>query len=410
MRRIVRTTDFSRVDQDLQRPHWRRAGLVVGLCLGLSLLAACSSGEKKASGTGTGPVGNAIGDAVTSPPPGQETASVSVEVTRRVQYAWPALGTIASYFGLYSPSGIEIALDPTADTPVRASAGGQVTFAGGDAWCDNGLYVVVDHGDNSSTLYGHLSQVSVSQGDRVDQGDVLGLGGSTGFSTGKSLHFELRQADKPVDPLRFLGAERSPYATDVASANCRAPATAIEPASTVSLKFISADLSGYQVTRVSAGTTGSAYFPTIKADKTDALEVTLGVPPAPAATGTPIDFAVRVGLSKDGSEKTISCPLVLTTLATLPNPEPAPPAAPPSPPFVEAPAPPDVAAPAVAPPPTATRTSTPKATPTAVERTKPTQTATPKPATPSGTPGTPHPGGTPVPSGTPGKTVTPAGR
>src|SRR5207248_2693354 len=83
-----------------------------------------------------------------------------------------------------------------------------------------------------------------------------------------------------------------------------------------------------------------AYFPAIKADKTDALEVTLGVPAAPAASGASIEFSVRVGLSKNGTEKTISCPLVLTTLATLPNPEPAPPAAPPSPPFVEAPAPP----------------------------------------------------------------------
>ena len=390
------------MDQNLRRAHWRRASVVVGLCLGLTLLAACSSGSDKSSRPTTAPAGNATGDAVTAPAPGQEAASVSVEVTRRVQYAWPALGAIASYFGLYSPNGIEIALDPAADAAVRSSAGGQVTFAGGDPCCDNGLYVVVDHGDNSSTLYGHLAQISVSHGDRVDQGDVLGMGGSTGFSAGKRLHFELRQADKPVDPLRFLGAERSPYATDVASASCRAPATAIEPASTVSLKFVSADLSGFQVTRVSAGTTGSAYFPTIKADKTDALEVTLGVPAAPAATGAPIDFAIRVGLSKDGNEKTVSCPLVLTTIATLPNPEPAPPAAPPSPPFVSPPAPPDVTAPAPAPPPpTATRTSTPKPTPTAVERTKPTQTATPKAATPSGTPS---------PGGAPGKTATPGRR
>jgi peptidase M23-like protein len=398
-------TDFSQADETLRRTDWRRAGLVAGLCLGLSLMVACSSGSSKASRPATAPVGNAIGDAVTTQPPGAASGSVSVEVTRRVQYAWPALGMIASYFGLYSPNGIEIALDPAADAPVRASAGGQVTFAGGDACCDNGLYVVVDHGDSSSTLYGHLAQISVSKGDRVDQGDILGLGGSTGFSAGKRLHFELRQAEQPVDPLRFLGAEKSPYATDLASATCPATATAIEPASTVSLKFTSGDLSGYQVTRVSAGTTGSAYFPTIKADKTDALEVTLGVPAAPAATGTPIDFAVRVGLSKDGNEKTISCPLVLTTLATLPNQEPAPPAASPSPPFVPAPPPPDVAAPAVVPPPpTATRTPTVKPSPTATATVKPTNTATPKPATPSGTPGTPSPGGTP------GKTVTPAVR
>src|SRR5438876_12185356 len=116
------------IDQTLRQAHWRRAGLVLGLCLGLSLMAACSSGSNKASRPATAPVGNAIGDAITAPGPGQEAGSVSVEVTRRVQYAWPALGAIASYLGLYSPNGMETAVDPAADAPVRASAGGQVTF------------------------------------------------------------------------------------------------------------------------------------------------------------------------------------------------------------------------------------------------------------------------------------------
>src|SRR5436190_22392115 len=102
-----RTREESRVKG--ARPRWGRAGLVVGICVGLSLLAACSSGSNKAARPVTAPVGNGVADAV--PAPGQEAASVSVELTRRAQYAWPALGPIASYFGLYSPDGIEIALD-----------------------------------------------------------------------------------------------------------------------------------------------------------------------------------------------------------------------------------------------------------------------------------------------------------
>ena len=58
----------------------------------------------------------------------------------------------------------------------------------------------------ATTLYGHFSQITVAQGDRVEQGDVLGLGGATGNATGKHLHFEVHEDNQVVDPQRFLPA------------------------------------------------------------------------------------------------------------------------------------------------------------------------------------------------------------
>jgi murein DD-endopeptidase MepM/ murein hydrolase activator NlpD len=54
------------------------------------------------------------------------------------------------------------------------------------------------------TLYAHLSEILVSEGEQVDQGEVLGLGGRTGYATGNHLHFEMRVGGNVVDPLRYL--------------------------------------------------------------------------------------------------------------------------------------------------------------------------------------------------------------
>jgi murein DD-endopeptidase MepM/ murein hydrolase activator NlpD len=79
-----------------------------------------------------------------------------------------------------------------------------VTFAGGDTCCSYGLYVIIDHGNGYSTLYGHLSQINVAAGQTVAQGQVLGLGGRTGYATGNHLHFEVRINGAPTDPLGYL--------------------------------------------------------------------------------------------------------------------------------------------------------------------------------------------------------------
>ena len=88
--------------------------------------------------------------------------------------------------------------------PIHASAAGIVVVAG-----DCGGYgncVVVDHGTSLATLYGHQSDVLVKVGDVVAPGQVIGLVGSTGISTGPHLHFEVRLHGAPIDPVPSLGA------------------------------------------------------------------------------------------------------------------------------------------------------------------------------------------------------------
>jgi murein DD-endopeptidase MepM/ murein hydrolase activator NlpD len=117
--------------------------------------------------------------------------------------AWPTNGSVTSGFGYRWGSlhaGIDIANGQ--GTPIRAAKGGTVILAG---W--NGGYgncIVIDHGGGFSTLYGHMTRLRASDGQRVSQGDLIGDMGSTGNSTGSHLHFETRVNGSPQDPARYL--------------------------------------------------------------------------------------------------------------------------------------------------------------------------------------------------------------
>jgi murein DD-endopeptidase MepM/ murein hydrolase activator NlpD len=120
---------------------------------------------------------------------------------------WPAGGRITTYFGQVgwtSPRG-HAGLDIAAPwgAPVAAAASGQVALAtrsGGDY----GILVVLEHGSGIRTVYGHLSELRVRNGQQVERGEIIGLVGSTGFSTGPHLHFEVRQNGSLRDPLSYL--------------------------------------------------------------------------------------------------------------------------------------------------------------------------------------------------------------
>ena len=67
-----------------------------------------------------------------------------------------------------------------------------------------GNAVIIEHGNGISTLYAHASQVYVSEGQAVQKGQPVATVGSTGFSTGPHLHFEVRVSGEPVDPAQYL--------------------------------------------------------------------------------------------------------------------------------------------------------------------------------------------------------------
>lgn len=124
-------------------------------------------------------------------------------------FIWPAQGELTDPFGLcrswdcsYRHKGLDVALDFYA--PIVAAADGVVTFVGGDPVLGLGWYVEVDHGNGWVTVYAHLVEFAVGQGQEISQGEVIGYNGSTGYSTGPHLHFEVQHNDWYVDPLVVL--------------------------------------------------------------------------------------------------------------------------------------------------------------------------------------------------------------
>jgi murein DD-endopeptidase MepM/ murein hydrolase activator NlpD len=120
-------------------------------------------------------------------------------------WMWPITGPLSSYFGPSHPLGIDVDLYGRAGAPIVAARGGVVTFAGGNPCCSYGYYVEIDHGDGFTSLYSHFNAPPpVRIGQRVAQGEVVGYAGTTGYSTGVHLHFEIRKGGVPVNPLAFL--------------------------------------------------------------------------------------------------------------------------------------------------------------------------------------------------------------
>ena len=124
-------------------------------------------------------------------------------------FIWPAQGELTDPFGQcrswdcsYRHKGLDVALDFY--VPIVAAADGLVTFVGGDEWFGLGWYVEIDHGGGWRTVYAHLIEFAVAEGEHVGQGEVIGYNGSTGYSTGPHLHFEVQHHDWYVDPLVVL--------------------------------------------------------------------------------------------------------------------------------------------------------------------------------------------------------------
>lgn len=129
-------------------------------------------------------------------------------------FAWPVSGRISGRFGnqrVYvvngkdkpgSPhSGMDIAA--ANGTPVKAPAGGIVTFADGGLYLTGGT-LLIDHGHGVSSNFLHLSRIDAKVGDRVEQGQIVGAVGKTGRATGPHLHWGMNWFDVRLDPLLLL--------------------------------------------------------------------------------------------------------------------------------------------------------------------------------------------------------------
>jgi murein DD-endopeptidase MepM/ murein hydrolase activator NlpD len=116
---------------------------------------------------------------------------------------WPVDGPISSPFGYrWGALHAGIDIDSGAGVAIQAAKSGTVIMAG---W--NGGYgncTIIDHGGGFTTLYGHQSQILVSEGQVVKQGQVIGYTGATGNVTGPHLHFETRVGGTPENPLNYL--------------------------------------------------------------------------------------------------------------------------------------------------------------------------------------------------------------
>lgn len=101
-------------------------------------------------------------------------------------------------------NGIDIATSGTSPE-IYAIAGGEVVTAGGNQYTGYGFYVIIDHGGGYQSLYGHMNKwPSVSKGDTVEKGQVIGYVGTTGRSTGKHLHFTIYKDGVDVNPLKYV--------------------------------------------------------------------------------------------------------------------------------------------------------------------------------------------------------------
>lgn len=120
-------------------------------------------------------------------------------------FAWPLAGKVRRGFTPRNQrnyhDGIDIVAEPGA--AVRAAAGGTVIFAGKEPKSFGNL-VVIQHGEDWQSAYGFLGKITVAKGEAVRRKERIGLVGRTGKATQDELHFEIRQANKPVDPLDSL--------------------------------------------------------------------------------------------------------------------------------------------------------------------------------------------------------------
>jgi murein DD-endopeptidase MepM/ murein hydrolase activator NlpD len=284
-----------------------------------------------------------------------------------LRLAAPVSGTVTSGFGPRwgrNHDGMDIAA-PTG-TPIRAVECGVVSFSGVQSGYGN--MVCVRHSSRFETCYAHMSRQAVSNGQRVEQGQVIGYVGCTGSCTGPHLHFETRVDGTARDPRPYLGGGSVPGAPTVRA-----------------------------VKASSAGTTARFAKPSTPEQSpraTTAWQQAGGAAPAGTAAPPAAEPAPAPQPTAPAAAPAVPQPMSPVPVTAAPNPTSPPPPvatsptiAPPAPAPVPAPTP--APAPAPTPTPTPTPAPEPAPTPAPAPEVAPPATTAPEPGAPAASPATP---------------------
>jgi hypothetical protein len=238
--------------------------------------------------------------------------SIPVTVTRSYPFIWPADGPLTSEIGPWHPLGIDIGMDDGEDSPVRAAARGTVMFAGGPEYGDYGLHVIIDHGGGLVTLYGHLSEVAVQEGQALRQGEFLGLGGDTGKAQGKHLHFEVKYNGAQINPLQVL-PEQGAGRPEPLLMDCAKEALVIDSGAPAVLDFSKALPPGSLIgeTRIEGVKTSPEALPSNAVKESDA-SVLLDTSPTVRGTGEDDEYALKLAQTAAGQTE-LSCTVFVQT-------------------------------------------------------------------------------------------------
>ncbi|MDE0001071.1 MAG: peptidoglycan DD-metalloendopeptidase family protein [Rhodospirillaceae bacterium] len=156
--------------------------------------------------TTTGSMGAASASAGQStasrPPPPPPAPPPSLAVLPAPTWQWPIRGAVVSPYGAAQGTGSGIGIGGRLGADIRASAAGQVVYAG-DGLAAYGNLVIIKHNDTFLSAYGHNEELMVGEGDPVRQGDVIARMGM-GPERRPQVHFEIRRNGTPVDPLGYL--------------------------------------------------------------------------------------------------------------------------------------------------------------------------------------------------------------
>ena len=155
---------------------------------------------------------NIVSDKLVSQNPQTQSIEIKDPLTGDVvntitpNVVWPAKGVITLEFGessKYQPfhTGIDIA--GKKGDPINPAMEGTVIYAGEIFW-GFGKHIIIDNGDNIHTIYAHLDKIFVYKGQKVKTDTVIGHEGSTGWSTGNHLHFQVNVYGIPINPRVFL--------------------------------------------------------------------------------------------------------------------------------------------------------------------------------------------------------------